>query len=234
MKATPTLWQAVADVVGAIVAKQCELLSAALRYMTEMTFSDGSPPATPRAVAERVRQSGAEAFTAAKDRVVAQVAEWLSDPAGSAGRADLVARLLPHVLTAVDESGLRSFIGGRVRAQLDSVQITPLAAGLVSTAIEKGQHQRLLDELLDALEKLLSNEAAMETLRQTVRARMPALFDLYRGEPYVLNKIVASATSLLVEVRTDPDHPLRVQLDEYVTTFADRLRTSPDLAERVD
>ena len=35
-------------------------------------------------------------------------------------------------------------------------------------------------------------------------------------------------------MRTDPDHPLRVQLDEYATTLIDRLRTSPELASRAD
>ena len=64
----------------------------------------------------------------------------------------------------------------------------------------------------------------------------PSLIDpaLYRGEPFVMRRVVASVTALVVEVRTDPDHPLRVQLDEYATTLIERLRTSPELASRAD
>ena len=100
--------------------------------------------------------------------------------------------------------------------------------------IEKGHHQRLLDEVLDGLEKLLGNEEAMEGLRERVRAQLPALFDLYRGEPYVMRKMVALATSLIVEVRNHPNHPLRAEIDGYVTTLIERLRTSPELARRAD
>ena len=49
-----------------------------------------------------------------------------------------------------------------------------------------------------------------------------------------MRKIVASATSIIAEVRTDPDHPLRAELDGYMTTFIERLRTSPELARRLD
>ena len=74
----------------------------------------------------------------------------------------------------------------------------------------------------------------METFRQKIRAQLPAVFNLYGGEPVVMNKIVDSINALIAEARTDLAHPVRVELDSYLKTFSERLRSSPDLANRLE
>jgi uncharacterized membrane-anchored protein YjiN (DUF445 family) len=99
----------------------------------------------------------------------AQVAEWLSERRRSAALADFAVKLLPQTLTAIDQSGLRTFLGERVRAELDRVELAPLAAGLLTAVTETGRHQRLLNELLGALDKLLTNEETLAALREKIR-----------------------------------------------------------------
>jgi uncharacterized membrane-anchored protein YjiN (DUF445 family) len=108
----------------------------------------------------------------------AQVAEWLSDRERSAALAGFVTKLLPQTLTAIDQSGLRVFLGERVRAELERVELAPLAAGLLSAVTETGRHQRLLNELLGALDKVLTNEETLAALREKIRKELPALFNL--------------------------------------------------------
>jgi uncharacterized membrane-anchored protein YjiN (DUF445 family) len=162
----------------------------------------------------------------------AQVAEWLSDRERSAALAGFVMQLLPQTLSAIDQSGLRGFIGERLKAEMERVEIAPLAAGLLSAVIEKGRHQRLLNELLGALQKLLTNQEALETLREKIRAELPALFNLFRSDAYLLRKIVASATSFIDEAQADQDHPIRREFDSFVKGFIERLRTSKSFAGR--
>jgi uncharacterized membrane-anchored protein YjiN (DUF445 family) len=164
----------------------------------------------------------------------AQVAEWLSDRERSAALAAFVLRLLPQTLTAIDQSGLRRFFGDRVRTELERIEVAPLAAGLLGAVIEKGRHQRLLNELLATLEKLLTNQDALDALRDKIRQELPALFNLYRADAYLLRKIVASTTSFLEEARADPDHPLRAEFDRFAKGFVDRLRASPEFAGRAE
>ncbi|MFI5001484.1 MAG: DUF445 domain-containing protein [Reyranellales bacterium] len=162
----------------------------------------------------------------------ALMADWLSDRDRSAALADFVLKLLPQTLTAIDQSGLRSFIGERVKAELERVELAPLAAGLLTAITEKGRHQRLLNELLGALEKLLTNQEALDALREKIRSELPALFNAFRSDAYLLRKIVASATAFIEEARGDPAHPLRREFDGFVTGFIQRLRTSEDFARR--
>ena len=162
----------------------------------------------------------------------ALMADWLSDRDRSAALADFVLKLLPQTLTAIDQSGLRSFIGERVKVELERIELAPLAAGLLTAITEKGRHQRLLNELLGALEKLLTNQEALDAMREKIRKELPALFNAFRSDAYLLRKIVASATAFIEEARGDPEHPLRREFDGFVTSFIQRLRTSKDFARR--
>src|SRR5882672_1150102 len=164
----------------------------------------------------------------------ALVADWLSDRERSAALAGFVLRLLPQSLGAIEQSGLKDFIGKRIMTELERVELAPLAAGLLSAVTEKGRHQRLLDELLAALEKVLTNEETLAALREKIRKELPALFNLYRADAYLLRKIVASTTAFIEEARGDPSHALRREFDGFVQGFIERLRHSQAFARRAE
>jgi hypothetical protein len=110
------------------------------------------------------------------------VAEWLSERERSAALAGFVVKLLPQTLTAIDQSGLRVFLGERVRAELERVELAPLAAGLLSAVTETGRHQRLLNELLGALDKVLTNEETLALARRS--AGIAGAVQFYRADAY--------------------------------------------------
>src|SRR6185503_2848383 len=163
-----------------------------------------------------------------------QIADWLGDPGRSAALAGFTTRLLPQMLTAIDQSGLRRFLGERVRAELGRIELAPLAGNLLAALMETGRHQRLLNELLGALDRMLNNEETLKAFREKIRAELPALFNLYRADAYLLRKIVASTSSFIEEARKDMDHPLRREFDGFVAAFVERLRTSKDFARRAE
>ena len=164
----------------------------------------------------------------------AHMAAWLGDRGRSAALSAFAIRMLPKALAAIDEGGLRRFLAERVQTELRKIEIAPLAAGLLGAITEKGQHRRLLDELLRVLERFLTNEEALKALRRKIRQELPAVFKLYRADAYLLRKIVASAIAFLEEAREDPDHPVRGEFDRFAKTFVERLRTSRTFARRAE
>ena len=164
----------------------------------------------------------------------ALVADWLSDRQRSAALAGFMVRLVPQALAAVEQSGLKGFLGKRAMAELERIELAPLAAGLLSAVTEKGRHQRILDELLVALEKVLADEQTLAALREKIRQELPALFNLYRADAYLLRKIVASTTAFIRDARGNADHPLRREFDSFVANFIERLRTSEAFAGRAE
>ncbi len=164
----------------------------------------------------------------------ALVADWLSDQKRAAGLSRFVAKLVPQTLSAIEQSGLRGFVATRMLDQLDKVKLAPLAAELLSAFTEDRRHQKLFDEFTKVLGRFLSDDEALAALRDKIREEMPSLFKLFRADAYLLKKIVASAGSLLDEVRADRDHPMRQEFDLFVVGFIEKLRKSKDYAKRAE
>ncbi|ESW86098.1 DUF445 domain-containing protein [Mesorhizobium sp. M0644] len=164
----------------------------------------------------------------------ALVADWLADPNRAADLSRFVGRLVPQTLAAVEQSGLRGFVTSRMLEQIEKVPLAPLAAELLSALTDDRRHQKLFDEFTKVVGRFLSDEQALATMREKIREELPSLFNLFRADAYLLKKIIASAGSLLDEVRADPHHPMRAEFDLFVETFVERLRTSKQYARRAE
>lgn len=164
----------------------------------------------------------------------ALVADWLSEPRRADGLSGFVVKLVPQAVKAIGESGLKDFAGQRIAEQIDKVKIAPLAADLLASFTHDRRHQRLFDELIRSLGKLLNDEQALAVMRDRIRDELPSLARFFRADAYLLKRIVASAGAMLEEVRADPDHPMRAEFDGFVAGFIDKLRASPDYAERAE
>jgi uncharacterized membrane-anchored protein YjiN (DUF445 family) len=162
------------------------------------------------------------------------VADWLSDPKRSGDLARFIVRLSPQMLAAVEETGLRGFMNRRMIERLRDIPLAPLAAGLLAGITEEGRHQKLLDGIIDALAAMLNDEATLASLRAKIREELPTLFNFFRGDAYLLKRIVASAGALLEEVKADPDHPLRREFDRFARELVEDLRESPAYAARAE
>ncbi|MGD9912597.1 MAG: DUF445 domain-containing protein [Rhizobiaceae bacterium] len=164
----------------------------------------------------------------------ALVADWLSDAERAEGLSHFVGRLVPQTLGAIEQSGLQGFLSARMVAQVEKIEIAPLAAGLLSAFTADRRHQRLFDEFTKVVGRFLTDEEALAAMREKIREELPSLFKVFRADAYLLKKIVASAGSLLEEVREDPDHPVRAEFDRFVETFVEKLKTSRDYARRAE
>ncbi|WP_018428303.1 DUF445 family protein [Hoeflea sp. 108] len=164
----------------------------------------------------------------------ALVADWLSDRGKAEGLARFVARLVPKMLQAIEDTGLRDFATRRMLERIGKVEVAPLAAELLSAFTDDRRHQRLLDEFTVIIGNFLKDEQALAVLREKIREELPSVFNLFRADAYLLKRIVASAATLLEEVRADPGHPLRGEFDSFVHGFVEKLRHSPEYARRAE
>jgi uncharacterized membrane-anchored protein YjiN (DUF445 family) len=162
------------------------------------------------------------------------IADWLRDRKRSADLARFTLRLLPEALSATETSGLMTFITRRITTQLQTIDLAPLVAGTLRGFVAEGRHQGLLDDLLNAVHQSLTKAETMAMIRQKIRGELPTLLKLYRTDKFLVNKIVASATSFFEEVRNDPKHPFRGEFDRMVLSFVDRLGSDQSYADRID
>jgi uncharacterized membrane-anchored protein YjiN (DUF445 family) len=162
------------------------------------------------------------------------VSGWLTDAKKSNDLARFALRLLPDALTAIETSGLKSALTRRVLAQLEAVDLAPLVAGTLRGFIAEGRHKAMLDDLLQALHDAINTPEVLALLRAKIRDELPTLLKLYRADTFLMNRIAASAMSFLEEVREDPHHPFRGEIDRILLTLPDKLTQEKAYAERLD
>ena len=143
-------------------------------------------------------------------------------------------QLLPQALSAIEETGLRSFMAQHVVEQIEALEVAPLAAKLMSAFVEDQRHQRIFDEVLVGLDRLLRDEQTLSSIREKIRGEMPSLFSLFRADAYVLRRLVALISNFIHEAQSDPDHPLRRDFDRFVRDFVEKLGSSPEYADRTE
>ena len=162
------------------------------------------------------------------------IADWLRDRKRSTDLARFTLRLLPEAVSATETSGLMMFITRRIGTQLQSIDLAPLAAGTLRGFVAEGRHQGLLDDILRAVHQTLTQPETMAVIRDKIRGEMPTLLKLYRADKFLVNRIVASATTFFEEVRNDPKHPFRGEFDRMILSFVDRLGSDQNFANRLD
>src|SRR5471032_3072400 len=162
------------------------------------------------------------------------IADWLRDRKRSADLARFTLRLLPEALAATETSGLMTFATRRIATQLQSIDLAPLAAGTLRAFVSEGRHQGLLDDILRGVHQALTQPETLAMIREKIRGELPTLLKLYRTDKFLVNKIVASATSFFEEVRNDPKHPFRGEFDRMVLSFVDRLGSDQAYVDRID
>jgi uncharacterized membrane-anchored protein YjiN (DUF445 family) len=117
--------------------------------------------------------------------------------------------------------------------QLQSIDLAPLVAGTLRAFVEERRHQVLFDDFLRIIHDTMTQAETMTMLRARIRAELPTLLKLYRADKFILNKVVASVTAFLEEVRADPKHPFRGEFDRMVLSFVDRLGTDKAYVGRI-
>ena len=162
------------------------------------------------------------------------VADWLRDRKRSDDLARFALRLLPEALSATETSGLMSFITRRITTQLQEIDLAPLAAGTLRGFVQEGRHQGLLDDILRVVHQSLTQAETMAVIREKIRDELPTLLKLYRADRFLVNRIVASATTFFEEVKNDPKHPFRDEFNRMLLSFVDRLGSDQAFADRID
>src|ERR1700754_3391736 len=162
------------------------------------------------------------------------IADWLRGRKRSEDLPRFALRLLPEAVSATETSGLMTFITRRITRQLQSIDLAPLAAGTLRGFVSEGRHQGLLDDILRVAHRSLTEPENMGVIRDKIRAELPTLLKLYRADKFLVNRIIASATTFFEEVNNDPQHPFRAEFDRMLLSFVDRLGTDQAFAKRLD
>jgi uncharacterized membrane-anchored protein YjiN (DUF445 family) len=167
------------------------------------------------------------------------VANWLVKPANTERMGGYLVKVATWVLDFIEDAAVQNFIGKAVHAMVRSVDLSKSAGTILESLTQGGRHQQLLDEGIDQLARLLSNEQTQGFIAQ-------GIVDWLREEYAFIEKMLPSeligrkgadiavklASGILTKVSEDPDHPLRQRFDSFTSDFIERLKGDPAFAAK--
>lgn len=161
------------------------------------------------------------------------VGGFLTEP-GRGGEARLregVADALNEAIRALEDERVGTMVKSRIREQVEKINLAPLAGELLGAMVEQGRHIPLLEAVLHHAGVLLEDNE--DLLRATINKNSGSLMRWTGMDAQIANTVLEGLYRLLDECSTDPNHALRVQLEESVTKLADDLVGDPEMHARI-
>ncbi|AUS79045.1 DUF445 domain-containing protein [Actinoalloteichus sp. AHMU CJ021] len=176
------------------------------------------------------------AETVVRDRlrqaeVGARVGRWLARPDNAERLTSELSTALRGAVAVLRDDDVRVVLEQAVVRRLEEQPWGPPLGRLLGQVVAEGSHHRLVDLLCDrAYEWVRDNE---DTLRRVVSERAPSWSPRF-VDSMVGDRVYGEVLTFARAVRDDPNHRVRLMLDDFLTQFARDLREDPEAMARAE
>ena len=160
-----------------------------------------------------------------------RLAAWIAKPENARTIARQAASALAAGAQVLKDEDVQELIDHSIEERIRKTRIAPIAGKLLSVVTEDNRHQELLDEAIVLIAR--SVEQNRDLIRDRVQRESPWWVPTAVDEK-IYRKIVASIERTLVEIRDDPQHPLRERFDQALRAFIENLQHSPQTHARAE
>lgn len=156
---------------------------------------------------------------------------WLGKPDNAAAVTNQIAALAKTTVDMLQDDEVQGSIESVIAARVRSIPLAPLIGGALDNVMADNKHHVLVDGVLTGIDKaVLENQQVLrDRLGQESPWWVPESVD-----DAVFRRIVAGIQSFIADLKADPHHELRKDLDVRAADLARRLRESPEMHARVD
>ncbi len=158
-----------------------------------------------------------------------RIGSWLREPENASTVGAQSAAVVSGITEVLKDETVQHGMDQVVTSRVKSIPITPLVGKAVDVAIEGEHHQRLLEMTLVGMSNF------MDENQNTFRYRLAEESPWWVPETVddrVFDKIYEAVARFLVEIRTQPNHEFRLQLDARTVELSERLKSDPELEAR--
>lgn len=174
-----------------------------------------------------------ERFSASK-----AVVGFLDDPEHRRSAAGWIGEGVAAIVRAVDNEKVEGFLADAIARRLHDVNAAELLGSGLEMVVASGRHNQLIDQALQAVAEWLPSR------RETVQEFIERSIDrtLKWGSRLVPQAMVDRATDqtltalieILQQAASDPNHPLRADLDIRTRDWITRLKSDPEWQTRIN
>ena len=163
--------------------------------------------------------------------VAARLGQWLADPAHAVRVGVELATAARAAIRVLRDEDVTAVLESAILKRVGAITWAPPIGKLLGQIVADGTHHRLVDLGIDEAHSwLLANR---ETVIDIVADQAPAWTPKFMDDA-VGGRAYREAVRFVREVQADPDHPMRIALDDLLTRIAGDLRDDPYTIHRVE
>jgi uncharacterized membrane-anchored protein YjiN (DUF445 family) len=159
-----------------------------------------------------------------------RAAQWLDSPDHSALAARRIIVTSATIAESLDDERVASVVTQNSLDWIRQTSVTPLIS-IAFDAWLQGRTRESIEATLRGIEIVLVDN--MPDFKESFVRSGPWWVPSWAGER-LFERIIASFRILVDDVVSDPEHPVRSDIERMLARLADDLRTSADLAERIE
>ncbi|WP_298019936.1 DUF445 domain-containing protein [uncultured Parasphingopyxis sp.] len=165
--------------------------------------------------------------------IASAIGRFLNQPDGDYGRIRQGAsRLVVMILESLDDERLGQQAKAMVSDRMRKIDVSPLLGQALEAAVEDNRHVPIIDGMVRWAANILdSNEAVV---RQMVYERANNIMRWLAIDDRLSDAIINGLRKLLIQMESDPHHPLRDKANEGFVRLAFDMQHDPKMQERVN
>lgn len=175
----------------------------------------------------------------------ARLGQWISQPDQARQISNSARALALEALDLLDEAAVRQAIHRFVVAKARAWDAAALGGDVLELLTRDGRHHELLNAALLNLGNYLDDPATRHKLSDLMvkhaRAEWPKIIkavNLVKSVDELGDKLADKLALAIInemrEVMAEPEHPVRLQYEDWLQGFIERLKTDPALIDRVN
>ena len=160
-----------------------------------------------------------------------RVATWLDTADNSALAARRTIETTATIAESLDDDRVASVITQTSLDWLRQTAVTPLISLVVDAWLKGGKASDSIEASLRGIEVVLVDN--LPYFKESFSRSAPWWVPSW-AEERIFEQIIASFRILVDDVASNPSHPIRDDIERMLAKFADDLRNSDDLADRIE
>jgi uncharacterized membrane-anchored protein YjiN (DUF445 family) len=175
----------------------------------------------------------------------ARLGQWLSEPDNVRSFSGSARAIALEALDLLDEAAVRKAIHQFVVTKVRNWNAASLGGDVLALLTKDGRHHELLDAALLNLGAYLDNPETRQKLSglmvKHARSEWPKIIKAVNIIKSVddlgdnlADRLAVAIIGEMREVMSDPQHPVRLQYEEWLQGFIARLQSDPSLIDRIN
>ena len=158
---------------------------------------------------------------------------FLQAPSGEETRIRQGAsRLIADLFESLDDERLGGLVKSAISGRLRQAEVAPLLGHTLASAINDDRHVPMLEAAIRWTSRAL--DANESLIRDMVKKRTNWVLKLAGVDSRLSDSIIDGLRKLTVDMHTDPEHPVRIRIEQALADLANDLQTNPETQGRVE